>query len=111
MAHSGVCLVISRKGRERNKDGIRKFKLNEKSNGAKVENALNRVAHEDSGSFAFVVSHLSGHRTSAKVGHPVNSQLAKLLAHSRIDRTPTPLGPLAICGRASSTQAMPAMSR
>ena len=37
--------------------------------------------------------------------------LQKLLTHSRIERTAMPLGPLAMNGRESSTQAMPAMSR
>jgi hypothetical protein len=61
MAHSGVCLVIPRKGRERNQDGIRKFKLNEKSHGAKVENAANRVAQrKDDGIVGLVVSHPCG---------------------------------------------------
>jgi len=82
MAHSGVCLVITRKGQERNKDGVRKCKLSEKSNIAKVENALNRVALDDSGSFAFVVSHLCDRKKSQRWGTGMSSGSKRLNAPS-----------------------------
>ena len=53
MARSGVCLVITRKGQERNKDGIRKFELSEKimweSGKTRGDGVLCRSGHAPSG--------------------------------------------------------------